>query len=448
MPLTFDQARDVLQQLAPSAWKLDLGRMERLCALAEHPERRFRSVLVGGSAGKGSTCAFLAAILQATGRTIGAAPKPHLWTPCERVQINGTWISEAEFAQHVEQMVPWLETVSRVEGRPTVFEGLTLLAFRHFAACKVEHAVVEVGLGGRFDATNVLQPEVSVLTMIGLDHTDRLGMTHAAIAGEKCGILRSRRPAITGAEGEGLRVIEAEAARLGSPLWRLGHEVRVTLLQLTPTTTSFSVDTPLGTLEHLTSQLVGEHQARNAALAVAAAQQLAREEQAGGSVVSRDYPITVDTIRAGVRSARLPGRLQTVGHSPHILVDAAHSPDRALALAAALEALYLPRTPRMILVLGCSSGHAPLEIVERLAPLAAQVIATQSRHPAAIPPEHLADAARRAGAPVEVVIPVPEAIRAALARAGTADLVLVTGSLFVVGEAMEALKYRPDPRGS
>ena len=422
--------------------------MERLCALAGHPERRFRSVLVGGSAGKGSTCAFLAAILRATGRTVGAVPKPHLWTPCERVQINGTWISEAEFAHHVEQMAPWIETVSRIEGPPTVFEGLTLLALRHFAACKVGHAVVEVGLGGRFDATNILQPEISLITMIGLDHTDRLGETHTAIAGEKCGILRSGRPAITGAEGEGLAVIETEAARLGTPLWRLGHEIRITDLQLTPMSTSFSVETPLGALEHLTSALVGEHQARNAALAVAATQQLARDEQAAGGAASRDYPITVEAIRTGVRSAGLPGRLQTVGHAPHILVDAAHSPDRARALAAALKALYLPRTPRMILVLGCSNGHAPLDIVEQLAPLAAHVIATRSRHPAAIPPEHLVDAARRAGASVEVVTPISEAIRAALARAESADLVLVTGSLFVVGEAMEALQHRPDPQGS
>src|SRR5690242_15221650 len=182
--MTYPEAVAYLDSLAQFGWKLDLARITRLCELAGHPEARFRSVLVGGSAGKGSTCALLASVLQAAGLRVGTAPKPHLHSHRERAQVDGASISEERFAALMARIAPLAEQVASEEGSPTVFEVMTLLAFTHFAESAVDFAVVEVGLGGRFDATNVLRPEVSVITTIGLDHTDRLGETVEEIAFE------------------------------------------------------------------------------------------------------------------------------------------------------------------------------------------------------------------------------------------------------------------------
>ena len=274
MAMSYAEAVAALSGLAQSAPSLSLARMEALCARLGSPEQRFRSVLVGGSAGKGSTTAFLAAILHAAGRRVGSAPKPHLWSHCERVQVNGEPIGVADFAAVLERVLAVAPEVTRTVGPVTVFEALTTVAFLHFAESGVEQAVIEVGLGGRYDATNVLPAELAVITMIGLDHTDRLGTTHAAIAGEKAGILRAGRPVVTGATGDGLAVIEARAARLGCPVWRLGREIQLTDVRPDRPGVEFSFRSPLGSLPGLFASLTGGHQARNAALAVSAAQLL------------------------------------------------------------------------------------------------------------------------------------------------------------------------------
>jgi dihydrofolate synthase / folylpolyglutamate synthase len=427
--VTFREAVTYLDSLAQFGWKLDLARIERLCELAGHPERQFRSVLVGGSAGKGSTCAFLASILRAAGLHTGTAPKPHLHTHRERAQVDGVPISEARFAALMEAIIPLAEQVTREEGSPTVFEVMTLLAFRHFAESRVDRAVVEVGLGGRFDATNVLTPDLSIITMIGLDHTDRLGETVEKIALEKAGIIKPGERLVTGAQGGALRVIEEVARERDSSIWRLGREIAAENIHTSPDGTLFDLRTPQGSFSGLRLKLAGEHQARNAALAAA-----------GALWLSDQHP-SVDeaAVRSGLEAATLPGRLQVVREHPLLLLDAAHSPDRADALRLALETLYLREPPgrRLILVLGCSHGHDPEAVVGRLAPLAAEVIATRSRHPAAIPSSEIAAVARRTSGPgIREVEPVSAALEEALAQARPEDLVLVTGSIFVVAEAL------------
>lgn len=430
--MDYPEAVRYLDSLAQFGWKLDLARIERLCELAGHPARSFRSVLVGGSAGKGSTCAFLAAILRAAGLRVGTAPKPHLQTHRERAQVNGELISEERFAALMEQIVPLAEQVTHEEGAPTVFEVMTLLTFLHFKERRVDRAVVEVGLGGRFDATNVLAPDLSMITMIGLDHTDRLGDTVEKIAFEKAGIIRGGGRLVTGARDGALRVIEEAALDRGSEIWRLGQEIRLETVRPGPEGTRFDLHAPGLDLRDLKVSLAGEHQARNAALAAAAAWWL------------RDFHPEVSgaSIRSGLESAELPGRLQRVRERPLVLVDGAHSPDRADALALALRTLYLPGPAgrRLILVIGCSRGHAPEEVVGRLAPLAAEVIATRSGHPASVPASEIADAAGGSGASVRAIEPVSDAVREALAQALPEDMVVVTGSLFAVGEALAALQ--------
>ena len=425
--MTYPEAVAYLDSLAQFGWKLDLARIELLCALAGHPERQFRSVLVGGSAGKGSTCAILASILRADGLRIGAAPKPHLHTHRERVQVDGQLISEERFAALMERVRPLAEEVTRLEGSPTVFEVITLLAFLHFAESEVDRAVVEVGLGGRFDATNVLPADLSIITMIGLDHTDRLGDTVEKIAFEKAGIIKPRARLVTGAQGGALRVIEEVARERGTAIRRLGQEIRLENVELGPGGTRFDLLAP-DTLRSLDLGLVGEHQARNAALAVSAALWL-RDEHPG---------LDEAAIRGGLRRAAIPGRLQVVQEQPLLLLDGAHSPDRADALVHALTHLYLPRKAhgRLILVAGCSAGHDAEAVVGRLAPLADEVIATRSGHPAAIPAADVAAVARGLGVPTREREPVRAAVQEALSRARPNDMVLVTGSLFVVAEAL------------
>lgn len=427
--MTYSEAIRYLDSLAQFGWKLDLDRIERLCELAGHPERRFRSVLVGGSAGKGSTCAFLDAIFRAGGLRVGTAPKPHLHTHRERVQVNGELISEEAFAALMERVVPLAEQVTREAGSPTVFEVMTLLSFLHFAESAVDIAVVEVGLGGRFDATNVLTPDLALITMIGLDHTDRLGETVEEIAFEKAGIIKPGGRVLSGATGDAWAVIRAAAEERGARFRSLHVEVVIENVRADAERTLFDLWTPEGHWPNLLLGLTGEHQVHNAALAAAGALWLRAEE-----VVE----FSDEALRQGLKSAWLPGRLQVVRRRPLFLVDAAHSPDRARALVTALRSLYGEelRRGRLLLVIGCSRGHAPEEVVRHLAPLAAEVFATRSAHPAAIPASEIGAAASACGVKSRVVEPVAEAVRQALAEARPEDVVLVTGSLFAVAEAL------------
>lgn len=426
--MTYDEAIAYFDTLSQFGEKLDLSRIRRLCELAGHPERRFPSVLVGGTNGKGSTAAMLGAILQAAGYRVGTAPKPHLYTHRERLQINGALIDETGLAALVAQVRPWVASVADdpALGQPTVFEVITLLAFMHFARGGVEWAVVEVGLGGRFDATNVLEPQLSLITNIGLDHTDRLGETLEAIAVEKAGILRAGRPAITGAQPPALGVIEKRSQQLGASLWRLGQEIVCSVAEVSAHGSCFDLVTPAGSLAGLKVRLPGLHQVWNAALAASAALRL------------RDVGTAVpeEAIREGLATAFIPGRLEVIAKEPLTLLDAAHNPDGARVLAAALQELYLAPSPgrRLHLVLGVSRLHHPAEIAAALAPLAARVYATASRHHAAVPPEETARLVRALGIPVTVSTSVPEAVAAARAAAGPDDLVCITGSLFTLAE--------------
>jgi len=407
--------------------KLDLSRMRRLCELAGHPERAFPSVLVGGTNGKGSTCTMLGAVLQAAGYRVGTAPKPHLYTHRERLQIDGVMIGEAEMAALVTEVQPWVAAVAAdpALGQPTVFEVITLLAFLRFARGGVDWSVVEVGLGGRFDATNVLEPALSVITNISLDHTDRLGSTLEAIAFEKAGILRADRLALTGAAPPALDVIEDVAASLRTSLWRLRSEVALSSVRVNDRGGVFDLRVPGLEMRGLEVGMLGEHQVANAALAAAAAVRL-RETAA-------DIPEAA--IRAGLAQARIPGRLEVIGTAPLFLLDVGHNPDGARALAAALRDLWgAGAGRRLLLVLGVSQVHHPAEVVAELAPLASRVFATASSHHTAVPAEETAAMARAHTPDVEVVTPVAAAVAAARAVARSEDVICVTGSFFTVAE--------------
>ncbi len=440
--MTYPEALQYLESLDRYGIRPGLERIARLCELAGHPERAFPSVLVAGTNGKGSTCAFLAAILQAAGYRVGSSPKPHLYSPRERLQVDGALCPEERFAALAREVRPLIEEDASNLGPVTYFEAMTLIAFLWFARRQIDWGVIEVGLGGRLDATNVLEPRASVITNIGLDHTDRLGATVEEIAVEKAGILRRGVPALSGATGPALDVIRDRAAATGAPLWRLEvgvcaspgsargeAEVLAAVRDAGERGSVFDLHLPTGSWEELSISMPGEHQVANAALAAATAAWLSLAGPA----------IPEAAIRQGLRAARVPGRLEVISERPLLLLDAAHNPDGARALAAALQRIYLAAEPagRLVLVLALSEAHAPAESAAILAPLADMLIATASRHPQAVPVERVAALARHhlaAGAGLATVPDVAGAVAAARRYARPEDVVCVAGSIYALGE--------------
>lgn len=420
--MTYTEAIASLDRFTAAGIKLGLERVRQLCAAAGHPEHAFRSVLVGGTNGKGSVCTMLAAILEEAGLRIGLSPKPHLYDLRERFQVNGRMIEADEFAALVAKLAGWLAADPALEP-PTWFEAMTLIAFQFFARRRVDWAVVEVGLGGRFDATNVLQPELCVVTNVTLDHTDRLGDTVEAIAFEKVGILKPGGSCLTGASGPALAVIEQAAAERGVELWRLGREITLSGVVTDENGGRFDIETPAGDLKDLHTPMLGAHQAANGALAAAVALRL------------RDRaPLTEVAIRAGLARARIAGRLEVLRRHPILLIDGAHNPDAARHLRESLTGLFRAPGRRLVLVLGALRTHPYAEVVAELAPAVDRVIATQPRHPQAVPAAELAEWALTLGTAAEVIESVPAAVEQALAKARTEDVICVTGSFYVLAE--------------
>ena len=392
--------------------KLGLERVEALLARLGHPERTFEVVLIGGTNGKGSCAATLAAILQAAGRRTGLFTSPHLTHFSERFQIDGAEVSEADLLAGLVTLQPHAEAVGA-----TFFEIVTALGCVLFAQRGVELAVMEVGLGGRFDATNALSPSLSVITGVALDHTDVLGDTLAKIAFEKAGIMRSDVLTLTGAVGEGLEGLRRSAAERGTPLWVLDEDVTVTATDLGWSGVRCTVTSP-GCSVTVTTPLLGLHQARNVALAVAAAGRLGVSEVA---------------MRQGVAQTRWAGRLEPLTHQERtFLLDGAHNPQAASALAAALKRLS---SEPVTLIFGAASDKDLAGLVTALAPAVNQVIVTQAQlSPRAAPPETLAELWTPYAQTVYVADTPAQALATALSCTAPDSVVAVAGSLYLIGE--------------
>lgn len=384
-----------------------LGRVRALLARLGEPQRGFRTVLVGGTNGKGSTAASLAAMLAASGTRTGLFTSPHLTRFAERFVVDGQECSAGRVEEALRRIRPQAEAVDA-----SFFEVVTALGCLLFAEAGVEIAVMEVGLGGRLDATNALEPGLSVVTTVALDHTEILGATLEAIAEEKAGILRPGRLAVTGVAPALWPRLEAH----GADLWALGREVRVAAHSQGWDGWDLRVDLPGATLD-LQTPLLGEHGAQNAALAAVAAWRLGVGEAA---------------IRAGAAGVVWPGRLEVVPwRGGRVLLDGAHNPAGAQALASALRRLGTGPLP---LVFGAASGKNVAGVVSALREVASQVILTRARlSPRAIPPAELAP--HFAGLPVRLADSPQEAL-ALLPEGGTAA---VCGSLYLIGEVRPLL---------
>lgn len=405
----------------------DLRRVEELLARLGNPHLGARSVHIAGTKGKGSTAAMVASALTVSGYITGLYTSPHLHTWRERMRVNGEIISEAEFAALVERVKPEVEALNQkaTYGPLTTFELITALGFAYFKQKGSDFQVMEVGLGGKYDATNVIHPEVCVITAISLDHTDVLGNTLAKIAAEKSGIIKTGCVVVTSPQtDEAGRVIEETCRRCGVELIKVGSDVLWQGLGSNLSCQLLQVTGRLGSYE-LSIPLLGDYQLENAAAAVAALEALA----------ARGFKISQDSIVSGLAEVSWPGRFQILSHNPLLVVDGAHNPGAAKRLRQSLKQ-YLDYD-RAILVIGASSDKDIAGIVSELAPHFDKVIATRSQHPRAMAPATIVAEFKQRGIEAEATEDVPTALSLALSTAESVDMVCVIGSLFVVAEAIE-----------
>jgi dihydrofolate synthase / folylpolyglutamate synthase len=438
--------------------KFDLAHMRVLLAALDHPERRFPAVLIAGTNGKGSTAATLASILQASGLRTGLYTSPHLVRINERIRINGEPIPDDDFAllhDVVDRTSERLVGEGELPWHPSFFEMLTAMAFEYFWRRKVEIAVLEVGMGGRLDATNVVEPRLSVITDISLDHQKFLGNTVGEIAREKAGIMRSggvvvtlpQHPEANDVIGKTILELDAHAVSAvpyvppvspASEPCIAPSEGRLTTEGTEKTNSAIALVSryPLQVLGKqilVETPLLGRHQLRNVALAIAAAEQLSVQ----------GFPVTADSIERGIRETRWPGRFQIVPareNAPEYVLDVAHNPDGAWALRSTLSSVYEDR--RITLVFGAMRDKAISDIAEILFPLAEHIIVTRADNPRSATPEEIRQAAARVSAQIEDAPDVASALVRARALTPPNALVVVTGSIYIVGEAVRALGVR------
>lgn len=409
----------------------NLERISRLLAQLGDPHRRLKVLHVAGSKGKGSTAAIVASILTHAGYKTGLFTQPHLMTPRERCRINSRLISEQEFAAYVDRIKPSIEAMGELEsiGRVSFFEIYTALAFTYFADNAVDFAVIEVGLGGRLDATNVVDPLVSVITPISLEHTAILGDTHEAIAKEKAEIIKLNRPVVLAPQHpEAQAVFETVAADRDASIDGVGRDIHLKRKDWSINGQSFDLTTQTACYSDLFLPLLGEHQAVNAATAIGCIERIRQER----------YKVPRTSIYGGLKAVRWAGRMQVVGQSPVILLDGAHSPTSAEALCKAIREVF--RYQRLILVVGLMRDKDLQAIGQILCPFADEIITTQAfDNPRVTSAEEIAEAWSETGSDCRVCPNVCEAIPLAQSIATTSDLICIAGSIYIVGEAMKVL---------
>jgi dihydrofolate synthase / folylpolyglutamate synthase len=439
--------------------KFDLAHMRVLLAALGHPENRFPTVLVAGTNGKGSTAATLASILQASGLKTGLYTSPHLIRINERIRLNGEAISDDDFAMlHdvVDRTAERLVGEGDLPWHPSFFEMLTAMAFEYFARSRPEMVVLEVGMGGRLDATNVVEPRLSIITDISLDHQKYLGETVAEIALEKAGIIRSGGIVVT------LPQLPEANDVIGNAILDAGARAVNAVPYVPPVSpgsascvsadggedagiwSRYPLDV-MGTRIMVESPLVGRHQLRNLALAIAAAAELHNQ----GTV-----QITPETIAQGIRETQWPGRFHVVpgaGGTPEYVLDVAHNPAGAWALRSTLSATYPDsgngdsgNGREITMVFGVMRDKAVQEITEILFPIARRVIVTRANNPRSASQDEIRQAAARVatGIDIEYAEDVASALERARTVARASGLVVVTGSIYIVGEAMRMLGVR------
>ena len=415
------------ERLPRSGIVWDLKRVERLLARLDNPQHYARSVHVAGTKGKGSTSAMIASILKHAGYQTGLYTSPHLLSFTERIQVNGKPIAEDDWARLTEIIKPEVEAENRSGdlGELTTFEILTAMAFLHFRQVKAEYQVLEVGLGGRLDATNVVKPQVCVITSVSYDHMDVLGDTLAKIAGEKAGIIKPGATVVSAPQfPEAMEVIERVCREKGVRLIKVGQDVTWERGDFNAEGQHFKVS-GLKDKYDLWIPLLGEHQMENAANAVAAVELLK----------DKGAKVPVEEIAYGLAKVSWPGRLQVLGKEPWVIVDGAHNAYSMQRLGQALKVYFKYDKAKLILGFGGDKDIAGM--AAEAVKMTGDIILVASRHPRAVKAEVLVEEFKKQGVTPRVADTVKDAINLALDEAGPNDLICAAGSIFVIAEVME-----------
>lgn len=404
--------------------EFNLDRMRNLMALLGNPELNFPSFHIAGTKGKGSTSAFLASALKKAGYRTGLYTSPHLQDFCERIQINGENIPHTDFADLVEEIKPSVSKIPFI----TTFELTTALAFLYFSKVKVDYAVIEVGLGGRLDATNIITPILSVITSLSMDHTAVLGNTLALIAGEKAGIIKPGIPVVSSPQQEeALQVLESTAQARASKFFLVGRDWNYKEVRSSLDGQDMEIWNSKGVRTELHLQLLGKFQLQNAATAYAALQ------------IAETYglDLTENSIRDGFAETFWPARFEIVRKEPPVILDSAHNQDSAIKLHDALNEYFPGR--KVVLIFGASEDKDVKAMFAEWKPFLSKIILTHADHPRALSPDQLGVLADMVGIPYEISLSVDEALTKALAISQmTNDIILSAGSMFVTAEVRTA----------
>lgn len=452
MSATYESAVNNLLALGhelASNRKFDLAHMRRLAEALGNPQRKLQSVLIAGTNGKGSTAATLASIVQTAGYRTGLYTSPHLLRVNERIQIKQEPISDAEFAviyDRIERCAQELVDRGELPWHPSFFEMLTAMAFEYFVSAGVDLAVLEVGLGGRLDATNIVDPLISVITDIDFDHQNFLGNTLPEIAREKAGILRPKgtvvllpqHPIVNETLG---KEIMSRDARAVSAVKHMPSMTPVANDEMSHTAVGHNQFTlaVLGQEIKVDFPLAGRHQLRNLALAVTSAEELN----------NFGFRISAEDIEQGIRSTTWPARFQVIPAAdgfPEVVLDVAHNPAGAWALRSALSTFYEGRP--LTFIFGAMRDKAIAEIADIIFPLADRVIATHAENPRAASPQQIAELGAHAQTEILQAKSVPEALERACTLAGSKGVIVITGSIYIVGEALGILARKPVRQGA
>ena len=422
--MNYNEALDWIDSFSKFGIKLGLERIKHICEKLNNPQNNYDIIHVGGSNGKGSVCTFLASILEVEGYSVGIYTSPHLQRFSERIIVDDEEIKDHELIELVEKIKPIVEDMAKNDNTPTYFEIVTAISFEHFRRKHVEYAIIEVGLGGRFDATNIVSPLLSIITNVSLEHQDKLGNSIEEIAFEKAGIIKEKIPVLTAAKKNALEVIKKVTDEKKSDLTIVNDNLWEKI--------SGGIDWQefniYGDIKDYNAKifLPGEFLGENVALAIKAVEVL----QMNGVFVSDE------SISAGFEKTMHPGRMEIIDFEPLILLDGAHNIAGINKLIETIQQDFA--YSRMILVLGVLRDKKIQEILDLIVPLADVVIFTKSKNPRSYQPDKLKKLVDE-NVEVEVKKRISFAVDYAKSIAGKNDFICITGSLFTVGEARDYL---------
>ncbi|MBC7189020.1 bifunctional folylpolyglutamate synthase/dihydrofolate synthase [Candidatus Aerophobetes bacterium] len=435
---SYKQALDYLNSLINYEKKPDfvynkrlfnLERTKLICQKLGNPHLLIKTIHVAGTKGKGSTSAMVTSILDAAGYRVGLYTSPHLISPRERIRIGNSLITEEEFSYFIFKVKKAVETIKNEKGflNPTFFEVYTAAAFSYFYHKKVDIAVIEVGLGGRLDATNVILPLVGIITPISIDHTQQLGKDILSIAREKAGIIKPNCKIIISCQKEEVKSLLCQTCQeKKAKFYLVGEDIKFKLLEETPVYQRFDIETPAENYSSLLLSLPGEHQLQNAACAIGAVELLKEH----------GFKIKSEHIRKGLENIKWPGRLQVIAKDPLIIVDCAHNEASALTVANFLRKFYSDK--KIVIVLAVLKNKDVEGIGRALAPVEGKIIITSVKSPRALSPEEIYAKIKRYLKEEALLEKNSEkALKKAKEIAGKDGVICITGSVYLVGEVLQ-----------